>query len=31
VLPQIVFLAAILVLCFAISYVVFQRREIRSI
>jgi ABC-2 type transport system permease protein len=31
VLPQIVFLVAILVLCFAISYVVFQRKEIRSI
>jgi len=31
VFPQIVFLVAILVLCFAISYIVFQRREIRSI
>jgi ABC-2 type transport system permease protein len=31
VFPQIVFLVAILVLCFAVSYIVFQRREIRSI
>jgi ABC-type transport system involved in multi-copper enzyme maturation permease subunit len=31
VFPQIVFLVAILVLCFAVSYVVFQRREIRSV
>ena len=31
VFPQIVFLVAILVLCFGVSYIVFQRREIRSI
>jgi ABC-2 type transport system permease protein len=29
--PQIVFLVAILVVCFSISYVVFMRREIRSL
>jgi len=29
--PQIVFLVAILVFCFSISYVVFMRREIRSL
>jgi len=31
ILPQVVFLVAILVLCFAVSYVVFLRREIRSL
>ena len=29
--PQIVFLVAILVVCFSISYIVFMRREIRSL
>jgi ABC-2 type transport system permease protein len=29
--PQIVFLVAILVACFSVSYIVFMRREIRSL
>jgi ABC-type transport system involved in multi-copper enzyme maturation permease subunit len=31
ILPQIIFLVAVLLLCFAVSYIVFLRREIRSL
>jgi ABC-2 type transport system permease protein len=31
ILPQIIFLIAVLLLCFAVSYIVFLRREIRSL
>ena len=31
VFPQLVFLVAILVVCFSVSYVVFLRKEIRSL